>query len=68
MKLKLAQRNKLSDFANMLAVAWFTAGVISPLFLQTDNLNKTISLALIALVATGFFVYWSLFLVRKVRL
>ena len=68
MKLRPAQRDKLSDFANMLAVAWFTAGVISPVFLQAYNLNKTIIMAVVSLVISAVFVSWSLRLVRKVRI
>jgi len=68
MRLKPAQRNKLSDFSNMLAAAWFTAGVISPLFLQTDNFNKTILMGVFSLTSTSLFVYWSLRLVRRLKL
>jgi len=68
MKLRPAQKNKLSDFANMLAVAWFTAGVISPLFLQPANANKTISMGVFSLAISIIFVSWSLSLIRKVKL
>ncbi|OGD56259.1 hypothetical protein A3I57_00570 [Candidatus Beckwithbacteria bacterium RIFCSPLOWO2_02_FULL_47_23] len=68
MKLKSAQKSKLSDFANMLAVAWFTAGVISPLFLQITDVNKTVKTGIASLTITLLFVYWSITLVRKVKL
>lgn len=68
MKLRPAQRNKLSDFSNMLAAAWFTAGVIAPIFTRIDNFSRLILLAIIALLITTGLVYWSLVLVRKVRL
>ena len=68
MRLKPAQRNKLSDFFNMVAAAWFSAGVISPVFIKPNNSNQAIVLGFLAIGATSWFLYWSVTLVRKVRL
>lgn len=68
MKLKPSQRDKLSDLANMLAAAWFTAGVVSPLFLQITNIKKTVLMGLVSILTTMLFTLWSLSLVKRVRL
>jgi hypothetical protein len=68
MKLRPAQKNKLSEFFNTIAAAWFTIGVISPLFIQSGNINKTIILGGVSLLLTSIFVYWSLSLVEKIKL
>ncbi|OIP03418.1 hypothetical protein AUK18_02075 [Candidatus Beckwithbacteria bacterium CG2_30_44_31] len=68
MKLRSAQKNKLSDFSNMIAAAWFTAGVIAPIFTKVDNLSKLLLLTIIALLITTGLVYWSLTLVGRVKL
>jgi len=49
-KLNSAQRKFLSDFLNGLAIAWFSAGTISPLFTAWENLLK-LSLQIIGSVA-----------------
>lgn len=41
-KLNTAQRKFLSDFLNGLAIAWFSAGVISPIFVNTDKLIRLV--------------------------
>ena len=41
-RLNLNQRKFLSDFLNGLSVAWFSAGIISPFFVGSDNLLKLI--------------------------
>lgn len=40
--LNLSQRKFLSDFLNGLAIAWFSAGTISPLFASSDNLLRLV--------------------------
>lgn len=39
-KLNLDQKRFLSDFLNGLSIAWFSAGVIAPLFTGFDNVLK----------------------------
>lgn len=41
-KLNLDQKRFLSDFLNGLSIAWFSAGVIAPLFTGFDNVLKLI--------------------------
>ena len=41
-KLNIDQKRFLSDFLNGLSIAWFSAGVIAPLFTGFDNMLKLI--------------------------
>jgi len=36
-KINIGQKKALSDFLNNIAAAWFTIGVITPLFITTDK-------------------------------
>jgi len=38
--LKPSQLKALSDFLNTIAAAWFSAGVISPLFIKPEGKAK----------------------------
>jgi hypothetical protein len=66
--LKPAQLKGLSEFLNTIAATWFSAGVISPLFIKPENLFKTVLLAGIAIIMSLFFLIWSLALLKKVKL
>jgi hypothetical protein len=66
--LKPSQLKGLSEFLNTIAAAWFSAGVISPLFIKPESLSKTLFLAGIAVIMSLFFLIWSLSLLRRVRL
>lgn len=63
-----AQLKALSEFFNMLAVAWFTAGVIAPLYAKPVNLLNIIVSAIISIIIAGGFLALSLYLVRKIKL
>lgn len=41
-KLNLDQRRFLSDFLNGLSIAWFSVGIISPLFIKVENTSRLI--------------------------
>ncbi len=41
-RLNIDQKRFLSDFLNGLSIAWFSAGVIAPLFTGFDNMLKLI--------------------------
>lgn len=68
MKLRSVQRKALSDFLNTIAAAWFTAGVISPLFIQTENIGKTVVLGGLSVTITVIILMLSLNLVRMTKL
>jgi len=67
-KLRQSQLKALSEFLNTIAAAWFSAGVISPLFIKPENLIKALILAGIAIVMTIFLLAWSLSLLRRVKI
>jgi hypothetical protein len=67
-KLRPSQLKALSEFLNTIAAAWFSAGVISPLFIKPENLIKALILAGIAIVMTIFLLAWSLSLLRRVKI
>jgi hypothetical protein len=53
--LKEGQLKGLSDFLNMVAAAWFSAGVVSPLFANTESIIKTLFLSGIEISIAQFF-------------
>lgn len=63
-----SQLKTLSEFLNTVAAAWFTAGVISPIFVKPEDLSTTINLAFTSLVLTSSFLGLSLLLVRKLKI
>jgi len=67
-KLRQSQLKALSEFLNTIAAAWFSAGVISPLFIKPENLIKALILAGIAILMTIFLLAWSLSLLRRVKI
>lgn len=66
--LKDGQIKGLSDFLNTVAAAWFSAGAISPLFIKTEVIGKTILISGIEIVMALFFLSISLLLLREVKL
>ncbi|OGD83968.1 hypothetical protein A3J17_01895 [Candidatus Curtissbacteria bacterium RIFCSPLOWO2_02_FULL_40_11] len=62
------QLKALSEFFNTVAAAWFSAGVISPLFIKPQSLLNIIVIIGIALVMTTSFLYVSLFLVKTLKI
>lgn len=67
-ELKPAQRKALSEFANTVAAAWFSAGVISPFFTKPKSLIDLLSFILVGLTMTWATLRWSLSLVKEIKL
>lgn len=67
MKLKSPQKKGLSEFFNSVSVAWFAAGVISPLFLQSFPVDRFVFSSTFALAFTVVFLGISLQLLRRVK-
>ncbi len=65
--LKPSQFKALSEFCNTIAAAWFSAGVISPFFIKSENLLSAIILGLAAILISVLFLGLSLYLVRRVK-
>lgn len=66
-KFNSAQLKSLSDFANTVAAAWFTGGVISPFFSKPESLEKLFLFLLVGLLMTWATLRLSLFLVKGVK-
>lgn len=66
--LRPAQLRALSDFANTVAAAWFSAGIISPFFTKSEPLIRALVFPLVGLLMTWVILSWSLSLVRDIDL
>mgnify|MGYP001612806397 CR=1 FL=1 len=66
-ELNPAQRKALSDFADMIAAAWFTAGIISPFFTKPKSAGEIIIFLLTGLLMTWVSLRWSLSLLEDLR-
>ena len=67
MKLSDEQLNRASEILGNIAVAWFSAGVISPLFVQAQNIDLYIAFVISIILSILFFVI-SLDLIKEVKL
>jgi hypothetical protein len=65
-RYKASQLKALSDFANMLAAAWFTAGIISPFFTKPISLLESTAFAALGILMTTITLRWSLSLLKGV--
>lgn len=59
------QRKSLSEFANMVAAAWFTAGVITPFFTKPKTTIELLFLFVSGIVMTSVMLYFSLFFLER---
>lgn len=67
LSLNLSQLNRASEVLGNISVAWFTAGVISPLFVRPKSIPELVSLFVLSIVMAGLFFIWSLSLVKGVK-
>lgn len=66
--LTASQLKTLSEFFNTIAATWFSAGVISPFFIKSEDFIKTIALGLVAIGLSLALLSLSLATVRRVKL
>lgn len=66
-KLSIGQLKAVSEISGNIAVAWFTAGVISPMFVRPKNPVDFLSNLMLGLTMTVLFTLLSLDLVRGVK-
>jgi len=59
-----AQLKALSEFANTIAAAWFTAGVISPFFTRPKSFYEVSIFVAVGLLMAGTTLKWSLSLLK----
>lgn len=62
--LNPTQLKSLSEFANTIAAAWFTAGVISPFFTKPKTFFEVIIFVAVGLLMAGATLRWSLSLLK----
>ena len=65
--LNSAQLKSLSEFANTIAAAWFTAGIISPFFTRPKTLLEVLTFVVVGLLMAGVTLRWSLSLLKGVN-
>ncbi len=64
-KLTVKQKDRVSEILGNIAVAWFTAGVITPLMVRSTNpIDVAINL-LVSLSMFGAFFYFSVKLAER---
>lgn len=66
-KITLSQLNRVSEITGNIAVAWFAAGTIAPIFTKPPLLKDLIINVLLSVALSGLFVYISLELIKKRR-
>jgi len=66
-ELSVNQRKALSDFANTIAAAWFTAGIISPLFTKPKSPAELLTFVILGISMTWAALRWSLILVEDAK-
>ena len=64
-RLSWDQRKSLSDVANMMAVAWFTAGVIAPIFAPPQTPEYMIAYIIQGCIMTVIMMIISLMILQK---
>lgn len=65
--LTAGQLERISEISGNIAVAWFTAGVISPLIVHPQNLLASLITSAISLALAGIFFFISLDFAEEVR-
>ncbi|PJE67453.1 hypothetical protein COU95_02405 [Candidatus Shapirobacteria bacterium CG10_big_fil_rev_8_21_14_0_10_40_9] len=64
-ELNQGQLKALSEFANMIAAAWFSAGVISPFFTKPESFSEVLKFLSVGLVMAWATLSWSLTLLKE---
>ncbi|MCJ7740951.1 hypothetical protein MUP32_06615 [Candidatus Microgenomates bacterium] len=63
-KLSVEQRKSLADILGNIASAWFTIGVISPIFIKPESIVKLLIFIFAGLLMTAVFTSVSLIVVK----
>lgn len=62
-----SQLKSLSEFFNTIAAAWFSAGIISPLFIKPESIVRALLLGAISVILSLSILIWALYIVRRVK-
>lgn len=65
-KLSSEQYKTVSEILGNISVAWFTAGIVSPLFFTQGQLSRLVLYLVTGLSMFGFFVIASLYFSGKI--
>ena len=68
MNLNKSQLERTSEIMGNITVTWFSAGVITPLFIRPKNFIEFIFLFALSLLMAGLFFLGSLHLVRRIKI
>lgn len=66
--LNKSQLERTSEIMGNITVAWFSAGVITPLFVRPKNIIDFITLLSVGLLMAGLFYFGLIHLIRRVRI
>lgn len=66
-RLSRGQLERASEILGNLAVAWFSAGIISPLFIYPKDILVFILNFGVSLIMATFFAIWSMRLVKDIK-
>jgi len=55
----------IADFANYIAVAWFTGGIVTPILTQPGSLIKHLAIPLGSTLMTIIFLWFSLAVAKR---
>jgi len=66
-KLSIGQRKIAAEIIGNLAVAWFSAGVISPIFTKPKTILDSLPSLSLSLIMSLLFSFGSLLLVKRVE-
>jgi hypothetical protein len=67
-KLRPIQRKSLSEFFNTLAVTWFSAGIITPIFAKPDDFPRGVGVLFLGLFFALLYLMFSLYLIKDLKL
>ncbi len=67
LKLSQPQLDRISEIFGNIAVVWFSAGIISPVFSPPQVMFDFAYRFLVSLGMSGFFFVWSVRLMRGVK-
>lgn len=61
------QMMRISEIFGNLSIAWFTAGIISPLFIRSQSFIDFFLNFSVSLVISGILASWSVYLMKGIK-
>lgn len=66
-RLSRIQLNRVSEVLGNASVAWFSAGIISPIFIRPQTIFDFLATFVVSLGMSGFFLILSLVAIKGVK-